>query len=65
MDMEKTKQIFTEIYNKNLWNGGSGPGSNPENILTYITFLQKFLHSNNITSILDLGCGDWQYMKTT
>lgn len=45
------------------WNGGSGPGSQPQNTSKYIKFLNSFIRENNIKSILDVGCGDWQLMS--
>lgn len=55
--------IFNTIYRENIWGNGSGPGSDPEILKDYISFLDNFIKENNITSISDIGCGDWQYMK--
>lgn len=57
-------QVFTEIYDKNLWGGGSGQGSEPQNAEPYLQFLQKYLNVSHIHSIFDLGCGDWKLMST-
>ncbi|MBI4414995.1 MAG: SAM-dependent methyltransferase, partial [Candidatus Kerfeldbacteria bacterium] len=54
--------IFEKIYKDKVWYKGSGSGSLPENTTTYRDFLQKYIKQNNIKSILDLGCGDWQFM---
>ena len=60
--------IFTEIYEKSKWsnnnnteyNGGSGPGSYLfYNIKSYVPFLKSFITMNNISSVVDLGCGDF------
>lgn len=59
----KINNIFSEIYDKNSWNGGSGPGSNPESNKLYISLLESFLTENKISSIVDAGCGDWQFSK--
>ena len=59
-----TEEAFTEIYNKNLWGEGSGPGSDPENSKPYLGLLQTYLNSPKFTSIVDLGCGDWRLMAT-
>jgi SAM-dependent methyltransferase len=56
-------QIFDDIYIKNIWSVGSGPGSTEENTRQYRWFLQNFLRSNRIKRVLDLGCGDWQFSK--
>lgn len=58
--MRTHKEIFTEIYDKNVW-GGSGGGSSPENTVEYRNLLQKFLKEKNIKSVLDYGCGDWSF----
>lgn len=59
----KINNIFSEIYDKDLWQGGSGPGSNPESNEPYISLLESFLTENKINSIVDAGCGDWQFSK--
>jgi len=57
------KERFEEIYQKNEWSYGSGHGSLLINNEGYIEFLEKFMEKNNILSVLDLGCGDWQFSK--
>lgn len=60
--MRTHKEIFTEIYDKNIW-GGSGGGSDPDNTVEYRAFLQKFLKDYEIKTVLDWGCGDWAFSK--
>lgn len=60
--MRTHKEIFTEIYDKNVW-GGSGGGSTPENTVEYRKLLQKFLKERNIKTVLDWGCGDWAFSR--
>lgn len=60
--MRTHKEIFTEIYDKNVW-GGSGGGSSPENTVEYRKLLQKFLKDKKIKSVLDYGCGDWSFSR--
>lgn len=60
--MKTHKEIFTEIYDKNIW-GGSGGGSTPENTVEYRALLQKFLREKNIKSVVDYGCGDWSFSR--
>jgi len=31
--------------------------------MDYRAFLERFLHLNNIGSIVDIGCGDWQFLR--
>ena len=62
-------ECFTKIYeehswgnnNNNLYNGSSGYGSCIDyNINEYIPFLKKFIVDNNIDSVVDIGCGDFE-----
>jgi Methyltransferase domain. len=57
------KGIFETIYKKNEWIYGSGENSLPENTVEYRKFLQKFLKDYEIKSVIDVGCGDWQFSK--
>ena len=59
------KNEFTKIYENGGWNGGkgSGAGSRPKFNASYITFLEIFLRDNNIKSVIDFGCGDWQFSR--
>ena len=54
---------FSEIYEKNEWGFGSGAGSLPLNNIDYIKFIKTLLSSNNIKSVVDFGCGDWQFSR--
>jgi 2-polyprenyl-3-methyl-5-hydroxy-6-metoxy-1,4-benzoquinol methylase len=56
-------ECFEEIYNKDTWNGGSGPGSFIENTVVYRNVLQNLIDEENIRTIVDIGCGDWQIMR--
>jgi SAM-dependent methyltransferase len=55
--------IFEHIYRNDLWHGGSGPGSLPSVNRPYVRFLHSFLRHNQIRSVVDLGCGDWQFSR--
>ena len=57
--------VFDQIYNENVWGDGkgSGIGSDPQAVRPYTEFLQQFLEENQIKSIVDLGCGDWQFSR--
>ena len=63
-EAKATSEAFIEIYDKDLWGNGSGPGSTPENAEPYLKLLQTYLDSSDIHSIFDLGCGDWRLMST-
>jgi SAM-dependent methyltransferase len=57
------KQIFERIYANNDWAHGSGEGSLLTHTRPYIAFLQKFLRRHSISSVVDFGCGDWQFSR--
>jgi len=57
------KEIFTEIYEKDMWGGGSGGGSTPENTVAYRLILQGFLYKYKIKTVVDFGCGDWAFSQ--
>lgn len=52
--------VFDEIYRKNVWLVGSGTGSTEHNTRGYRDFLHNFIRTNRISTVLDVGCGDWQ-----
>lgn len=63
------EQIFSDIYKYQLWGtndageGSSGPGSTAKNTEIYRNFIQDFLKTFKINSVVDLGCGDWEFTK--
>lgn len=61
-----SKKIFTEYYKTNFWRGKeslSGPGSDYEQTKYLIPELSALIQSLNIKSILDVPCGDFNWMK--
>jgi SAM-dependent methyltransferase len=54
---------FDEIYERNEWVFGSGEGSLPFHNIGYIAFLQDFITTHEISSVVDMGCGDWQFSQ--
>jgi len=67
--MNNPIDVFTAIYETCAWGnnhhaayqGSSGDGSDVQfNIYTYVPFLRKFIVDNKITSVVDLGCGDFR-----
>lgn len=56
-------EIFDDIYRNDRWSGGSGTGSSEGATRPYREFLHNFLRSNHVRSVLDLGCGDWQFSR--
>jgi SAM-dependent methyltransferase len=61
--MADLDKVFSNIYAKGVWGNGSGAGSDPTNVEEYVRFLQDFIRTRGIRSIVDCGCGDWQLMR--
>ncbi|MFR9166048.1 MAG: class I SAM-dependent methyltransferase [Dysgonomonas sp.] len=60
------QEIFTDIYNTNHWTSPesiSGPGSDSEQTTTLVDGLNSLIKENNIKSILDIPCGDFNWMQ--
>lgn len=57
------KEAFTDVYGCNVWSGGSGRDSTPENTAIYRGMLEEFLRTHEIKRVVDIGCGDWQFSK--
>lgn len=55
--------LFDVVYETNYWGSGSGSGSNENLCQGYVAFLQEFFKTHHIKSIVDAGCGDWQFSK--
>ena len=65
-DTMRPRRFFTAVYRKNLWFGvesRSGRGSEGIFAKQKISILEKVINTYNIKSILDLGCGDYSWMK--
>jgi SAM-dependent methyltransferase len=59
--------VFTDIYYSNLWGSQeskSGPGSTFETTIMIRKQLPLIIEKYNIQSILDVPCGDYNWMKT-
>jgi SAM-dependent methyltransferase len=57
------KATFTEIYRRNVWKFGSGEGALPKYAKPYKEFLEQFIRDRRIKSVVDYGCGDWQFSR--
>lgn len=55
------EDIFTRIYATEAWGKGSGAGSVPVHCLEWINFVRRFIREEQLHSVVDLGCGDWQF----
>jgi len=59
------KEIFSEIYERNLWRGepgtySSGPGSHEQVNESYINLVLSLIEREKVARIVDLGCGDFR-----
>jgi len=60
------KDVFTEIYNSNYWKSSesiSGTGSVASQTKSLIKDLDQLFIDMKITSVLDIPCGDFNWMK--
>jgi SAM-dependent methyltransferase len=61
--MVEMEEHFHQIYQRNEWGFGSGVGSLPLNNVEYMKFVESFIARNRLSSVVDLGCGDWQFSR--
>jgi SAM-dependent methyltransferase len=60
-------KVFTSIYDDKTWGangegrGTSGTGSTLQATVVYRAYLQQFMKDNGIKSVVDAGCGDWEF----
>lgn len=65
-----TQEAFESIYKNAAWArndaglGTSGTGSTLEATYVYRAYLAKFMKDNDIHSVVDAGCGDWEFSRT-
>ena len=57
-----TSEVFAQIYKKDVWTKGSGPGSTVAFCAPLVDFLVKYVEQNKVKSFCDLGCGDLQWV---
>lgn len=63
------QQVFTDIYTKGVWGsndkgeGFSGGGSLLQNTKEYRAFLQQFMKTHSVRTVVDAGCGDWEFSR--
>ncbi len=64
------KQAFEEIYRQGTWGTGdagvgtSGSGSTLQATALYRQFLADFMKRENVKSVVDAGCGDWEFSQS-
>jgi SAM-dependent methyltransferase len=54
---------FRHIYETDHWNGGSGEGSAVDATDAYRRVLETVVASSDVRTIVDAGCGDWQFSR--
>jgi SAM-dependent methyltransferase len=52
--------IFGHIYREDHWDGGSGIGSAADATAPYRALLAEVLAADDVQTVVDVGCGDWQ-----
>ena len=64
-NVSPVSDVFREHYEgpRSQWGHGSGPGSSAFHTIEYQAFLSKFIYLNNIKTVTDIGCGDWQFSR--
>lgn len=65
---DKTKKVFTDIYQSNCWGSKeskSGAGSAVDSTRFVRAGLERIIKQYNIKSILDIPCGDFNWMRHT
>ena len=63
---KSTEDLFTEIYRSNAWGGRdsvSGPGSDVHQTRIITSELPALLKELKISTMLDIPCGDFHWMK--
>jgi len=61
--------VFTNVYEAGQWGTNeagvpnSGTGSTVERTVVYRAYLQNFLKEHDIHSVVDAGCGDWEFSR--
>jgi len=60
-DFDATSAAFTAIYANKVW--GEGSGASGPDLTQPLRMLANFMHNNAVTSVVDVGCGDWQFSR--
>jgi len=64
----KAAEAFVELgltqKSQGVRESASGPGIYKDNTIEVRALIKKVVHDNKISNILDLGCGDWNWMST-
>jgi len=64
-------QTFNGIYSRGDWakdpegKGTSGTGSTLDVTQEYRAYIEQFIKKHNVKSVVDAGCGDWEFSSAT
>lgn len=58
-----TPAVFASIYERGVWGGGSGAGSDIERTVMYAGLVQHLIATRAVRRVVDLGCGDWRFSR--
>jgi SAM-dependent methyltransferase len=61
--IRQARDAFSDIYERNVWGKGSGVGSEVAHTRDYVATLQAFMRQHGVQSVIDFGCGDWQFSQ--
>jgi SAM-dependent methyltransferase len=62
-DADPALDAFRRIYASDHWQGGSGEGSHVAATEAYRQILAAVLAGRDVTTVVDAGCGDWQFSR--
>jgi SAM-dependent methyltransferase len=69
VDTAARQRAFDDVYRNATWGTGSGAvgtsgvGSTLNATLLYRTYLKQFFEQHQIKSVVDAGCGDWEFSQ--
>ena len=68
---KELSKTFNGIYERGDWakdsegKGTSGTGSTLDATTEYRAYIEEFIKTHHIKSVVDAGCGDWQFSSLT
>ena len=64
-DLNDSAKVFENIYSRQLWGTGSGPGSElSSEARPYVDLINSLIRIGKIKSVVDLGCGDGRIARS-
>lgn len=59
------REAFRRQYDlpQSDWGGHSGAGSDAFHTTPYRAFVDTFMRLNDVRTVVDIGCGDWQFSR--